>query len=546
MNSSMLQRIGWVLLTFCIPLYTQSQTKPVKKEPAGSISGKVSFKGKGAPGIIVGLRAADPYSRQTSFNKATTDQEGNYRITNVPPGTYQVLPAASAFLISGDRGGKTLLIAAGETVEGIDFTLNRGGVITGKAMDSEGRPLIEEHITLLAVEGTNQGVQHYMVAQMGHQTDDRGVYRIFGIPQGKYRVALGQGDDGFRARGARTSRYKQTFHPSVTEALKATVIEVSEGSEATNVDITVGRTLATFTASGRIVDGETGKPLANIKYGLQTLGNDRSSFVSGNLTSDGQGEFKLENLMPGKYAVFIVPQENGEMYADPVTFDLIDQDVTSLLLKTSPGASISGVVSMEGTNDRSVIARLGQMRIQTYVAKEGPGDSWIRPVTVNQEGGFRIGGLRGGIAQFSLTSSDGSQLRGFMLIRVERDGIAQPRGVEIKDGEQVTGVRLVVGYGNGTIRGLVKVENGELPTTARIGVWLTILGDDPANQRHLPSPNVDSRGRFIVEGLPAGNYEVNAAVYIPESRNAPPRVKQQVNVADGAVTEVTITIELNP
>lgn len=545
MKSAALQILGWVLLTFCIPLSTQSQTKPVKKESASSISGKVTINGKGAPGIIVGLRAADPFGRQTSVNKATTDQEGNYRITNVPPGTYEVMPAALAFVISGDPERKRLIVAAGETVEGIDFTLNRGGVITGRATDSEGRPLIEEQIFLSPAEG-NHNPQAYIIAKNMNQTDDRGVYRIFGIPPGRYRVALGQSDEGFLPRGPRRSQYKQTFHPAETDPSKAVLIEVTEGSESSNVDITVGGTLATFFASGRIVDGETGKPLPNIRYGLQRIARGQSSYVSSNLTSDNRGEFKLENLTPGKYAVFILPPTNSEMRADADSFDVIDQDVTGLLVKISKGASVSGVVVLEGTNDRSVLAGLSRVRLHAYVEKQSPGDSWVQPVPIGPDGRFRIGGLQGGMAHLSLNPADGGQLRGFMLIRVERDGIAQLRGVEIKEGEQITGVRLVVAYGNGTIRGLVKVENGELPSNARFSVWFTNLGDDPAIQRTLPSPNVDSRGHFLVEGLPAGTYDMNATVYLPGSRSRPPQTRQQVHVADGNVTEVTITVNLNP
>ncbi|MFZ0061435.1 MAG: hypothetical protein WAL47_05310 [Pyrinomonadaceae bacterium] len=504
------------------------------------------MKGKGAPGIIVGLRAADDFNRQTSVSKSTTDHEGIYRLTNVPPGTYQVIPYAPTFVVSGDRG-RTLIIGAGETVEGIDFTLTRGGVITGRATDSEGRPLIEEQITLLPVEGNNQDAQSY-IRHLNTMTDDRGIYRIFGVAQGNYRVRLGRGDDGFVGAGPRTSPYKQTFHPAVTEISQAAVIAVSEGSEATNIDITVGRTLATFTASGRIVDGANGKPLPNMRYGVQMFGTDQgSSFVNEGFVANGQGEFKLENLTPGKYAFFIVPQADNGMRADPVSFDLIDQDVTGLLLKTSPGASVSGVVLLEGTDDKTLIARLSQVLIHAQVAREGPSDIWHRPVTTSHDGSFRIGGLRGGTAQFSLNSIGGGPPRGFTLIRVERDGIVQPRGLEIKEGEEVTGVRLVVAYGNGTIRGLVKLENGELPLTAQFAVWLSNAGDDTLSvQRTSLSPPVDSRGHFLFEGLAPGLYEVHAGMYTPGSRTRPPSARRQVNVADGVVTEVTLTLTLEP
>src|SRR5258708_7944986 len=154
MKSSACQAIVWVLLILCTPLYTQSQTVPAKKGPTSSISGKVTLKAKGAPGIIVVLRSPDSRGLQTPSYKGTTDQDGNYRITNVPPGNYQVVPVAPAFVVSGLGGpgrleGKSLIITEGENIDDVDFTMIRGGVITGKATDSEGQPLIEEQISLV-------------------------------------------------------------------------------------------------------------------------------------------------------------------------------------------------------------------------------------------------------------------------------------------------------------------------------------------------------------------------------------------------------------
>ena len=59
MKSSALQAIFWVLLIFCSTVQTQPQTKSAKKEAPCNISGKVTIKGKGAPGIVVGMRAGD-------------------------------------------------------------------------------------------------------------------------------------------------------------------------------------------------------------------------------------------------------------------------------------------------------------------------------------------------------------------------------------------------------------------------------------------------------------------------------------------------------
>jgi hypothetical protein len=469
---------------------------------------------------------------------------------NVAPGTYQVMPSAPAFVVSGEPSGKTLIITEGEIVEGIDFALTRGGVITGKVTDAEGRPLIEERILLVLAEAGNQVSQDQAsLAYTGGagiiQTDDRGIYRLFGIPQGKYQVAVGQGED---AAAPRRSKFRQTFYPSVTDRTKATVIEVAEGSETTNVDIMAGHSFPTFAVSGRIVHGETLQPLPNVRVGVQSIG--RESFTNWGSTSNSQGDFKLENLTPGKYAVLVPSQPNSNLRAAPVTIDVVDQDVTGLLVKTSEGATLSGSIVLEGTNDNSARALLSQARLQIYISNsehEGP-PTWVQPATISADGSFRIVGLANGRAYLSLINANHNSITGLSLVRVERDALIQLDGIEIKNEEHVTGVRLVVRYGTGKIRGVVRIENGELPANARAVVQIATPGDEPTrgSWSYRPHAEVDSRGRFLVEGLPAGTYEVRATVFIPNSRNRPATSIRQAEVADAGVTEVTITVNLEP
>ncbi len=380
------------------------------------------------------------------------------------------------------------------------------------------------------------------------QTDDRGIYRIFGISPGKYKVALGQSEDGTFGGGPRRSRYKQTFSPGVMDSSKALVIEVTEGSEATNIDITASRSFTTFNVSGRIINGETLLPIPNIRLGLLKIVTNGTEFMNWGPTSNSRGEFKLENVTPGKYELLFPPQPNSGMRAEAVPFEVIDVDVTGLLVKTAEGANLSGQVVFEGGNDRSTLGMLSQVWLHTHVSdpENRNSNNWVNPVTISNDGSFRVRGLSSGFANFSLATANGHPVTGLMLVRIEREGIPQPAGVEIKDGEQITGVRLVVRSGSGTIRGLVKIENGELPANARFFVRITSPEDPTREPRNSPHPEVDSRGHFLIEGLPAGTYQIHASLYIPGSQVKPASVTQQVNVVDGSVTEVTLTLSLEP
>ena len=98
----------------------------------------------------------------------------------------------------------------------------------------------------------------------------------------------------------------------------------------------------------------------------------------------------------------------------------------------------------------------------------------------------------------------------------------------------------------GAIRGLVKIENGELPPNARIMVWVNYADPSRAPRASFPTPEVDSRGRFFLERLPAATYELRAAVFEPGKRLSRDEPKQVITVTDNSVTEVTLTVKLNP
>lgn len=517
----------------------QSQTKANKKTPSGQVSGSVTIRGKPAPGIVVAVRTNDFNPSSGPLLKATTDEDGHYKITGIPSGTHLIVPIASALVTSETasygQSGRTVVIAENENVDDVDFTLVRGAVITGKVTDANGRPVIEEQVNLMSVNQNNQRGISYPVL-----TDDRGIYRMYGLLAGKYKVSVGQAedDDGGGPRGR--TPYRRTFFPDATDPVKAEVIEVAEGAEAANIDITVEQKVLGFSTSGRIVD-EAGKPVPNMALNLSRIirrGASTSSSGGGTgVLSDRQGEFKIPNLVAGHYTVSVSPAEPvSDLRADSVAFDIRDQDVTGLLIKVSSGASVSGVVVLEGLHDEKAAAKLAQLYIGAYV-EDGDNHSG-RGSEVKADGSFRIGGLPPGTANFSLGGGD--LVRALVISRIERDGVAQPNGIQIQNGEHLTGVKIIVAHGTSTIRGVVRLENGPLPAGGHLLIHLTKPGDPSFSGGAGP----DSRGRFAIEGLVAGNYEVTAFVYAPVPTPRRLVTKQLVSVAEGTETEVTLTIDL--
>lgn len=531
---------------FCQP--ANSQTGPARSDSDATVSGKITLKGKPAAGVVIGLRSSEPAQFDSPF-KATTDPEGKYRITGVPEGAFLIAPAAPAFVISNvsNSEGQTLIIHKGDNVEGIDFDLIRGGVITGKITDANGLPIVEEGVSLLLADYSRSGSASHV--PVSFQTDDRGVYRIFGIRPGRYKVYVGA-ESVYRGVGRGRRSLPITFYPDTHEAAKAAVIDIGEASEATRIDITLGRALEGFAVSGRVVDAETGKPVSNVAISLSKIMIIDANSTSGyggvtNVRSNMDGAFRLEKLDAGKYSVSIQPLPESDLRAEPVTVDVIDQDVTGLLIKTATGASLSGTVVLEGNRGSNTVAAQGPSWISTYLRNESAGLTSSQSVQIKPDGSFRISGLVAGNVTFSVGSwGPTGNAKPITISRVERDGVVQPNGVQVQTGEHLSGIRIVAAYSSGSIRGVVKVENGTLPPGGFLGITLSKVGE--ANTPSGGGTRVDARGHFLIEGLAAGTYELTVVAYIPERRQRPRTTKQLVTVSDGAATDVMVTIDLTP
>ena len=544
-----LKRSTLFIILLCV-MASAALAQAPQKQGTGIITGRVTLGEKGMANVVVALYPSDRTSPQRiSVARATTDYEGRYRLMNVPAGRYNIIAIAPTMVgpSDGQYGdfGKFVTVAEGETVEKMDIALARGGVITGRITDADGAPVVEEQVRLnLAEKQLVQGRTFPSFNPFMFRTDDRGIYRIYGIPPGRYTVSVGESaeDGSIRIGYGGRGYYTRTFHPGVTDAAKATVIEVTEGSEATNVDITLGRKAQTFTATGRVVD-ENGKPVAGVYVAQGAVTGDRIGAYGMDMPTDQQGHFRLDGLSPGRYAAFVWNNGKTDGYSDPVVFEIAEGDVSGLELKLRQGSSISGVAVIEGTTNSGILAKLSELSLIASPSErtEGLTAPNFSNTKIAPDGSFRLGGLRQG--KFRLYLGGYPPPKGFVITRVEREGVTQPL-IEVGPGALVTNVRVVLEYGTGTVRGLVKSESGSLPEGSRISVSARRVGEGA--ERAMRGAQADSRGHFVIEGLPTGNYELLLSVQMINGRPVRlPPIKQSVSVVNGAEAEVTFTVDLN-
>jgi protocatechuate 3,4-dioxygenase beta subunit len=519
------------------------------KDTSASISGRITISGKAAADVIV--RASIVTGHDSSgIAKATTDEEGNYRLTGLSPGRILVTPVAKAYAISSAglaRGqpGRTINLLAGEEITKIDFALIPGGVITGRITDADGSPIIGEPITLLPVGLQDTLILTSFGGQRNH-TDDRGIYRTYGLAPGKYKVSVGQPTSQGVSMMHRGSRYVQTFYPGVQDESQAAVIEVKEGSEVKDVDIQARKGAQGFKASGRVVDSTTGQPVPNAYVGYGFIEDPKRGGGMVNYASsptDANGKFSLEGLGTGQYTAFTlgVGAENTS-YSEPTTFEIIDADVSGVEVKVSKGATISGIAVVENNADPAVAAVLSTINLHAYAERKPGSAPSFAQAKINADGSFKFSGLAPGKIRVVVQEYP-TPPKGLSFLRVEVNGVDQRDGIEVTAGAEIRDVRLVFSHGSGSLRGTVKVAGGTLPDGAMFWAQLSGKPDGVRTvRRHI---EIDSRGRFISENIPPGTYELtlNGAVNQQQSPGFSP-VKQTITITHGVETEITLEVNL--
>lgn len=532
-------------------LYSVCIAQTPAAAPTASISGRVTIGGKAAAGVTVAAEVTDSPFENRTVAKTVTDEEGNYHLTGLVAGRFMITPLAKSFVVAVvgsetfKQAGQTVNVAENEAITKIDFALVRGGVITGRITDLEGRPIIGERVNI--VTKVDSGTSRPGTSFSGkNTTDDRGIYRIYGLGPGNYRVSVGKSgagaDGGFSQMGG--TQYAKTFYPGVTEESKATVIEITEGTEAANIDITPGKSASGFSVSGRVVDLESDKPVpgAFITYSAVNEQNQRTGgMIYSPALTDANGKFRLEGVPPGRYSASMMGI-GGETssYSDLTPFEVTDGDVTGVELKVRRGATIDGVAVLENNVDPTIAALLQSVSLIAYVNDEkGASSPTYSRGSIAADGSFHFAGLSPGKARISVMTFS-STTKGPQLVRTEVDGLEQSEGFDITAGAHVTGVRLIFVYGTGKIRGEIRFEGGVLPPpTTYLLSMRPATGDPSKNSRFV---EIDTRGHFTVQDLPPGSYELtlkprgNTTAFEPVTRT--------ITVANGSETAVVLVVNL--
>ncbi len=544
------------LLLIAVPFAISARAQSA----VGSVSGTVTIDGKPARGVKVVALPSPEDIWNKPLSSDVTDQSGHYQLRGIPAGNYSITVDAPTLVMEGQDdetpSGKFVSLAEGESLEGIDFEIKPGGVITGRVTETNGRPIIGERIHI----EPGDDVYRYrslspMDRRLNVETDDRGVYRAFGLPPGQYKVSVGYWTKEITKPVFGSLPLPKTYYRSEDES-KSDIIEVKLGSEITGIDIKVNRQPLTksYAVTGQVIDARTGRPISGIyvRFGSRVM-----SLLEGSAKTDSRGEFRMDGLAPGHYTATLSGGEEFPFYSEGADFEISGGDINGIEIKALRAAGIRGTVVVEGANDPTILAKVTEVRIRDEYAGTGR--------KVNADGSFYIAITRRAELPVKLMIDYVFTPRGFSKVRVERDGVEQPNGIDVRPGEQVTGVRVVLAYYSGRIRGQVRVEGGSLPEGAWMVVSVTPVDQPKRNFPYLEKElgkgyavyssrwrqaNLDARGRYAIDSLPPGEYELALDVYlVPRPRDGewpvPLTVSKIITVTNETDLEADLMLDLS-
>jgi hypothetical protein len=444
----------------------------------------------GAPIFVIkaGVKIA------SGLQMATADGEGNFNATGLGPGSYMITTNVSGYVIAITDSDRDYHRPG----ENVTINLVKGGVITGRVTDAYGEPMVGVRTQAVKVRDLEGGQKYFsgLREPNGKLTDDRGVYRLYGLEPGIYVVGASSDSQGLYG-GFYAGREAVTWHPSSPRAT-ATEITVRNGEEVTGADIRQreerGRTIS-GTVAGAVASGS----MDEIIDIMLTSGADRQ--LVGMARAYRTKNFAMFGVPDGEYemAAFRAnPRETDFASSTPRRVVVKGADVSGIELRITPPASISGRVRVEsstmGGARKSPCEDGAQAKerasVEDVLLSAAPEDE-SRPSLQSIAPYFRyisgaMGGAPGEKGEFALSGL----AAGRFWIKADLpddawyiSAVTQPasgaakkpadasrNGIAVKTGERLSGVEVIIAEGAASLSGRVVPANegSKLPSRLRV------------------------------------------------------------------------------
>ena len=505
------------------PILPQRDQQPVPQATGtGVIRGRVVASDTKAPLRRVQIHLLPMTAEVAEPRLTMTGDDGRYEFTQLPAGRYGLKASKGGYveIEYGQRRpfekGRPLEIADRQVLEPTDMTLPLGAVVTGRVTDETGEPVARASVQLSRYQYVNG--KRRLTGNYSDSTDDRGEFRIFGIPPAEY--LLSASFSGASDRSADKVRYVPTFYPGTTTYAEAQRVKVKLGGELSGLTITLMRQ-RTASVSG-VVRSATGP--FSLVMARRTDGEDSGTRDS---VVDSRGAFSITGLLPGAYAIDAHSFFGGERASIDVKVDAAD--ITGLVLTMSAGANARGQVRFEGgTPPRDL--QPSQVILFAFGDDEASSGQ-LPPPPVRNDWTFELTGIHG---RRVLDGVGGRDWRVKKVSIAGNDFTDVP--IDFSTGD-VNGIEVLLSNRQSEVAGQVTDLRGAVAGDATVVIFPAESEKWTARRRYIEAARPDQQGRYHIEGLPAGRYLAIALDYLEDGEEQNPELLKEWA---GMATSVTL------
>jgi protocatechuate 3,4-dioxygenase beta subunit len=561
------------------------------------ISGVVLMAGSGQPArkVRVNVSGAEVRGRST-----TTDDQGRFSFTALPAGRYSLSANKPGHLsvTYGQRRpgfpGTQIQLSDGQKFQA-QLQIPRGSVLTGTVLDENGEATPGTGVR--AMRYVTQNGRRTLQSSGGGSTDDRGIYRIFGLVPGDYVVCAtprnnnvgdvdrmqielqamrqaaqamarsGEGDPramqeriaslqgSMRQQSEETpTGYSPVCYPGTTTTADASPIPVGVGEERPGVDFQL-RLVPLARVEGTVVNS-TGQQLQGLTVTIQDPSPGNMSIGNmGGRPVDADGRFMIAGVAPGQYKVTasgrIGPQRGGP----PAPVEMSGGRGSALQPPRPEPITLwaSADLLVEGRNISNVMLTLQNgMSVSGQIQFEGaaqqPTDLTRMRVTVMPfEPGpnFGANGARvDASGRFVVPSLVPGRYRisaggapGWFVESASVGGVeALDFPFEVKPGQNVSGLTITMTDRQTELTGIL-VDNKNQPA---VDYTLLIFPVDQkywtGSSRRIMTTRPGTDGRYTLRNLPPGDYRIATLLDIEPGATQDAAFLQQIESATMRIT----------
>jgi protocatechuate 3,4-dioxygenase beta subunit len=481
----MRSRLAIALCLFCHLPQAGAAEKP------GGAEGRVVDAASGEPirKAIVILRRS-----QESGAAAYTDAKGEFHFAGLEPGAYALSALRDGYVAGRKDPPIVVTIVPENTQSDLTVKLVRTGVVAGRVVDADGDPVAGASVDLLAIKGKNTAASA--------STNDRGEYRAFGVPPGKYRLVAAAnsrlaGELSLKLTGAEEQSYSWTYYPGTADMRQATTVEVTPGAELRGFDLALVRSHVVRVKGRVTIPADAPGPfvVSLIPGSSEGLGQSREAVVR-----SADGAFELTGVERAEYILSAMGMLQQDRYYASRAVDVGESDIEGIELTLAAPQRITGRVTVPE----------GRPMPAGYVVilrQDGYRFPQAGVVTVESDGTFRTEPLAPG--EYEVTAGRVNESRDDLYVSAVRMG-----------DEDVLAKRLHIGGGppapleialaadGGTLEAAVANEKGDPIPQANV----ILLPDPPRRaQRALRGVcTTDARGGCGIRGIAPGEYHAFA------------------------------------